>query len=101
MNLGEYAGACPLPGPKTENPFDGGALVDDHALGVEDHYDVGRVTYEGPEPPFAPPEGLFRHTTLGYVGGVDAQEVPAKDGEHEPLVEKAIDRHLARDRPAA
>ena len=101
MNLGECAGADPLSGPKTENPFDGGALVEDHTLGVEDHYYVGSVTYEGPEPLFAPPEGLFRHATIGYISGVDAQEVPAQDREHEPLVEKAIDRHLARDRPAA
>src|SRR5215213_6806800 len=101
MNLGKYAGAGSLSGAKTENPLDGGTLVEDHSLSIEDHYYVGCVTHEGPEPLFASPEGLFRQATLGYISGVDAQVIATRNREHEPLVEKAIDRHLAHDRPAA
>jgi hypothetical protein len=72
MNLGKYAGAGSLSGAKTEDPLDGGTLVEDHSIGVEDHYYVRRVTHEGPESLFASPEGLFRQATLGYISGVDA-----------------------------
>src|SRR5215210_7408107 len=98
MYVRKSVGANPLLGAETEHPLYHRALVEYGAFGIEDHYYVRGVPYEGAESLFAPLERLFRPAALGNIGDIKSQEVASRNREDQPLVQNFVDPDLARDR---